>query len=176
MITQQTAARVRGFYAIKFAIGGIGIPGVIVSLIVGAFTSTAGTYVFEANYIPMLAVGVYLQRRVLYQGEDPNEVVLRFLHGLHNVLSGVLTRSRESPPPALADVAGGSGSRRFMQLAALLMPPAAGRTWLAGADSFLAEAPPSLQRAAIGSYIVGAPQVIVVTWVAALTRRGVRSR
>ena len=47
---------------------------------------------------------------------------------------------------------------RAMRLAARLMPRAAGRRWLAEAESFLAEAPPVLQRAAIRSYLIGAPR------------------
>jgi hypothetical protein len=44
------------------------------------------------------------------------------------------------------------------------MPPAAGRRWLAEAASFLAEAPPALRHGAIRSYLIGAPQVITVSW------------
>ena len=51
------------------------------------------------------------------------------------------------------------------------MPPAAGRRWLAEAESFLAEAPPALRRDAIGSYLTGAPQVIAMSWASALARQ-----
>jgi hypothetical protein len=42
--------------------------------------------------------------------------------------------------------------------AAMLMPPAEGRRWLAEAESFLAEAPPALRRGAIGSYLASTPR------------------
>lgn len=60
---------------------------------------------------------------------------------------------------------------RAMRLAAWLMPRAAGRRWLAEAESFAAEAPPALRRGAIRSYLTGAPQVIMVSWAGDLARR-----
>lgn len=95
---------------------------------------------------------------------------------LGNALSGLPAGAvwraawREAVPGAGACPAA-SGGWRGVRAAARLMPPAAGRRWLAEADSFLAEAPPGMRRGAIGSYLAGAPQVIIMTWAAALARQ-----
>jgi hypothetical protein len=90
---------------------------------------------------------------------------------LPELLSGVLRRAAwGGVDPATAGLMAGAGWR-LMRAAACMMPTAAGRRWLAEAESFLAEAPPVLRRGAIGSYLAGAPQVIVVSWAACLARR-----
>lgn len=57
-----------------------------------------------------------------------------------------------------------------MRIAARLMPPAAGRRWLAEAASFLAETSSGLRRRAVGSYLAGAPKVFAMCWAVALAR------
>lgn len=60
---------------------------------------------------------------------------------------------------------------QVMCIAFRLMPPAAGSRWLAEAESFLTEAPYELRCGAIRSYLISAPQVIVMAWASDLTRR-----
>jgi hypothetical protein len=83
---------------------------------------------------------------------------------LHSLLWGLLWQRLDSPDgPGLA-----SGPVwRVMRAAARLMPPAAGQRWLEEAESFLAEAPAGLSRAALRSYLLSVPQVTVITWSAA---------
>jgi hypothetical protein len=85
----------------------------------------------------------------------------------------VLTRRRATGSGttlARSGLAAGAGWR-VMCAAARLMPRAAGRRWLAEAESFLAEAQPAQRRPAIRSYLITAPQVITVTWAGDLARR-----
>ncbi len=64
-----------------------------------------------------------------------------------------------------------TASWRIMRVAAGLMPRAAGRRWLAEAESYLSEAPAEHRCRAARNYLLTAPQVIAVTWASALTRR-----
>jgi hypothetical protein len=90
---------------------------------------------------------------------------------LRGLLSGVMRQAAWSGvDPADVGLMASVGWR-LMRVAACMMPTAAGRRWLAEAESFLAEAPPVLRRGAVGSYLVGAPRVIVVSWAACLARR-----
>jgi hypothetical protein len=63
------------------------------------------------------------------------------------------------------------GRWRAMRLAARLMPRDVGRRWLAEAESFLAEAPPTLHPGAVRSYLANAPQTITEAWAGYLTGR-----
>ena len=90
------------------------------------------------------------------------------LRGLFSLMTGSVIR--HGAGPAEGSLMAGAGWQA-MRLAARLMPRAAGKRWLAEAASFLAEAPPALRRGAICSYLIGALQVIVVSWAATLTRR-----
>jgi hypothetical protein len=54
---------------------------------------------------------------------------------------------------------------------ARLMPAAAGRRWLAEADSYLFEATPEQRAMARRNYLITAPHVIVDTWARHLARR-----
>jgi hypothetical protein len=72
--------------------------------------------------------------------------------------------------PSMAAMAAGAGWQ-LMCVAARLMPRAAGRRWLAEAESFLAEAPLVLRRGAPGNYLASAPRVIMVSWAGELARR-----
>lgn len=90
------------------------------------------------------------------------------LRGLFSV--AVRRAVRHGSGQAESGLVAGAGWRA-MRLAAWLMPRAAGRRWLAEAESFAAEAPPALRRGAIRSYLTGAPQVIMVTWAGDLARR-----
>jgi hypothetical protein len=62
-------------------------------------------------------------------------------------------------------------SWRVMRVASGLMPRAAGRRWLAEAESFLFEAPAGHRRRAIRNYLLTAPLVMAMGWIRALTRR-----
>ena len=90
------------------------------------------------------------------------------LRGLFSVT--VRRAVRHGSGQAESGLVAGAGWRA-MRLAAWLMPRAAGRRWLAEAESFAAEAPPALRRGAIRSCLTGAPQVIMVSWAGDLTRR-----
>ena len=76
---------------------------------------------------------------------------------------------REVVPVAIGDVVS-EAQWRALCLAALNMPPAAGRRWLAEVESFLTEAPPKLRLDAARSYLAHAPQFIVVSWITAAAR------
>ena len=58
-----------------------------------------------------------------------------------------------------------------MRVAARLMPLAAGRRWLADADSSLFEIPPAQRGKAIRNYLLTAPTVIAVSWTGILVQR-----
>lgn len=57
-----------------------------------------------------------------------------------------------------------------MRAAALLMPSAAGRCWLAEAESYLAEVDPALRRGAVVSWLASAPETAVVAWAGEVTQ------
>jgi len=52
-----------------------------------------------------------------------------------------------------------------------LMPGPAGRRWLAEADSLLAEIAPARRGAAVRSYLLSAPRLVVMMWVREVLRR-----
>jgi hypothetical protein len=76
---------------------------------------------------------------------------------------------RGAAPTAGAGLAARAGWRA-MRITARLMPPVAGRRWLAEAESFLTEAPPGIRRRAVRSYLAGAVKVLIMNWAAALAR------
>jgi len=58
-----------------------------------------------------------------------------------------------------------------LRAAARLMPPAAGRRWLAEAESLLFEMAPARRGKAVRSYLLCAPRLVVMMWLGGLTRR-----
>ncbi len=87
-------------------------------------------------------------------------------HGWGNGLTG---RGRD-----VIDVPAGVGAIRRWRLLAMvsrLMPGSAGRRWLAEAESLLAEIKPGRRGAAIRSYLVTAPWLVVTMWARAAQRR-----
>jgi hypothetical protein len=52
-----------------------------------------------------------------------------------------------------------------------LMPGAAGRRWLAEAESVLAEVAPTKRRKAVRSYVLSAPRLALIMWTRELRRR-----
>jgi hypothetical protein len=66
---------------------------------------------------------------------------------------------------------------RMLVMVSRLMPPSAGRRWLAEAQSLLSEIAPVQRDAAIRSYLLSAPSLVVMMWareVQRQTRRGLR--
>jgi hypothetical protein len=130
-------------------------------------TAVVAAAVAAAALVALVAVVVYL-RDSGARGAGGQGGMFRSLRGL---LSGVLRRTAwGGVDPTAAGLMVGAGWR-LMRVAACMMPAAARRRWLAEAESFLVEAPPVLRRGAVGSYLAGAPQVIVVSWAARLARR-----
>jgi hypothetical protein len=62
------------------------------------------------------------------------------------------------------------GGRSLLLVAALLMPSAAGRRWLAEAESLLFELVPGRRGRALRSYLWSAPRLVVLMWASALSR------
>ena len=60
---------------------------------------------------------------------------------------------------------------RVLRMASRLMPRGAGMRWLAEAESYLFEAPPSYRLRATRNYLLTAPRVIVTCWVGVLAKR-----
>jgi hypothetical protein len=60
---------------------------------------------------------------------------------------------------------------RGLKVVSRLMPRSAGRRWLAEAESLLAEIKPGQRGAAIRSYLLSAPGLIVTMWARAAQRR-----
>jgi hypothetical protein len=56
------------------------------------------------------------------------------------------------------------------------MPPAAGRRWLAEAESLLFEIAVGQRGKAVRSYLFSAPRLLVMTWAGWLSRRARRPR
>ena len=67
----------------------------------------------------------------------------------------------------------GSAAYRWhgLKVVSRLMPGPAGRRWLAEAESLLAEIKPARRGAAIRSYLVTAPWLVVTMWARAAQRR-----
>ena len=78
------------------------------------------------------------------------------------------------PVARVVDHAGGpatAGGRPVLRTLARMMPCAAGRRWLAEADSLLFELSPERRGPALRSYLRSAPRLIVIMWVSQLSRR-----
>jgi hypothetical protein len=67
----------------------------------------------------------------------------------------------------------GEAVHRWRALAVMsrLMPAAAGRRWLAEAESLLAEVPAARRGAAVRSYLLSAPRLAVTMWTREVLRR-----
>lgn len=63
---------------------------------------------------------------------------------------------------------------RRLSLVSRLMPPAAGRRWLAEAESVLSELPADRRSAAARSYLRSAPRLTATLWIREMTRLGAR--
>ena len=59
----------------------------------------------------------------------------------------------------------------MLRAVARLMPPAAGRRWLAEADSLLFEVPAGRRGKVVRSYLLSAPRLVLMMWAAELSRR-----
>jgi hypothetical protein len=84
--------------------------------------------------------------------------------------SGATGRGDDRDDPAAA----GAARRwrwRALAVASRLMPRSAGRRWRAEAESVLSEIAPSRRGAAIRSYLLSAPGLIVAMWARAAQRR-----
>jgi hypothetical protein len=157
----------------------------VVSTGVGGWigVSTAGGYGCYAGGMAALPVTAVILAIVAPSAAGLRVAVSGWVRDFRGSRSGGLWRASGHVAAAWADgsVTAGVGWRTML-VAARLMPPASGQRWIAEAESFLAEAPPGLQRRAIASYLAGAAQVIVVSWAVAaarqarLARRGPASR
>lgn len=78
--------------------------------------------------------------------------------------SGLVLDGHAGPAPA----AGGPPALRAV---ARLMPTAAGRRWLAEADSVLSEMDAGRRGQAVRSYLLSAPRLAVMMWAGELSRR-----
>ncbi len=65
---------------------------------------------------------------------------------------------------------------RTLAAVSRLMPRSAGRRWLAEAGSLLAEVPAARRGAAIRSYLLSAPRLVVMMWAREVLRRSGRRR
>lgn len=63
------------------------------------------------------------------------------------------------------------GWHPVLRVVARLMPPAAGRRWLAEADSSLFEAAAGRRGKVARSYLLSAPRLMLMMWAAELSRR-----
>jgi len=81
--------------------------------------------------------------------------------------SGLSERGREDDGPA------GEAVHRWRTLAVVsrLMPAPAGRRWRAEAESLLAEVTPAQRGAAVRSYLLSAPRLVVMMWARQVLRR-----
>jgi hypothetical protein len=148
------AAVIGAVLAAVFVLGAAGAPG------------EHGADVFAVAAV-LVGVGVLV---AVFSPRNEDSGRARPGSGLGRTLSAGWHIIRRGAVPDRSALAAGAGWR-LMRLAARLMPPAAGRRWLAEAESFLAEAPRVLQRGAIRSYLAGVPQVIAVSWASELARR-----
>jgi hypothetical protein len=92
---------------------------------------------------------------------------------------GRRTRGRQTRGAAghgLPDAAGRApvttGRWLALRTVARLMPPAAGRRWLAEAESLLYEVAADRRGKAVRSYLLSAPRLVMLMWIAGLSRRG----
>jgi len=74
--------------------------------------------------------------------------------------SGLTGRGRDDDGPASA----AAHHRLMLIMVSRLMPRPAGRRWLAEAESLLSEITPVRRGAAIRSYLLSAPGLVMMTW------------
>jgi hypothetical protein len=122
-------------------------------------TSRAGVATIAVDAVGAIAV-VAIAVVIKYRSGRPGT-------GGMGGIAGLLQRRGRGEDRAGSCIAG----LVVMRAAARLMPPAAGRRWLAEADSFLFEAPSVLRRSAVRSYLAGVPAVITAAWAGELARR-----
>jgi len=79
--------------------------------------------------------------------------------------SGLSGHSRDDDGPAA------TGRWRVLAIVSRLMPRAAGRRWLAEAESLLPDIAPARRGAAIRSYLLSAPRLVVIMWAHQAQRR-----
>jgi hypothetical protein len=107
-------------------------------------------------------------------------------------VSVIVTRGASGDPPARRRRRGGlSGGGRddddgpagvagyrwhALVIVSRLMPRSAGRRWLAEAESLLSEITPARRGAAIRSYLLSAPRLIVMMWARGHASQGRASR
>jgi hypothetical protein len=87
--------------------------------------------------------------------------------GIRRKGSGLGGRGRDDDGPA------GEAVHRWRTLAVVsrLMPASAGRRWLAEAESLLAEVTAARRGAAVRSYLLSAPRLVVMMWAREVLRR-----
>ena len=61
--------------------------------------------------------------------------------------------------------------RHTLRMVSLLMPPSAGRRWLAEAESLLAEVAAARRGATVRSYLLSAPRLAMMMWAREVLRR-----
>jgi len=113
----------------------------------------------------LLAAGTVISVAVAVSADLPGARV-RVGHGRGNGFTGHGRDADDGPIGA-----GASYPRRVLVTASRLMPRSAGRRWLAEAESLLAEIKPGQRGAAIRSYLLSAPGLIVTMWARAAQRR-----
>ena len=101
----------------------------------GALGFVYGAVAAAGIALVLLAIGYLTHEGKLSLGQGPFSLRTR-------------RASRHSAGSADPGLIAGTG-RQVLYIASRLMPPAAGSRWLAEAESFLAEAPPELRRAAM---------------------------
>ena len=150
-------------------------------LVAGAMTS-CGIAVWALLTGPPLHVSTVLAAAcvvlgiaaVVYVGWPDSDGFLIRLHGRRKSGGrdgGPAGRGRSGIPGTAPAPAG----RPVLRAVARLMPPAAGRRWLAEANSLLFELALGQRRQAVRSYLRSAPALIVAMWAGQLSRRA-RSR
>jgi hypothetical protein len=161
---------VGGFVGGSICSAGGGIVGIIYGIVGGFFGVVYGS--LAGGVVGMVVGGSAVVRSIV----DFAGTVVVGVVGVADVIGeGISSRNRDLRGPlgatsAVSGLMAGAGWRT-MRAAARLMPRAAGSRWLAEAESFLYEAPPIPRRGAIRSYLIGALQVIAVSWAGELARR-----
>jgi hypothetical protein len=89
-------------------------------------------------------------------------------HGQNDGGSGVSGHARDDDAGPAAEAA---YRRRALAVVSRLMPAAAGRRWLAEAESLLAEVAPARRGASVRSYLRSAPRLAVMMWAREVLRR-----
>jgi len=143
------------------------ISGVVVYL---ASTGTDWTYVPGGFGMALTVVNVtaVIQRRLAAQRLELGKGSGRGGHGQHDGGGDVGGPGRDDATGPAAETV---YRQRTLAVLARLMPAAAGRRWLAEAQSVLAEVPPAQHGAAVRSYLRSAPRLAVMLWARQALRR-----